>query len=293
MAKISTLLYYISLLPGCWNIVEICLAKISPFFPLQVYVTPVLELRRTDIPCMAIGQAQMCVILVLALETSGGNYVRGYSYAHDRERWRSFSGESCSRAAGASTDPDHSYYTLIARSESRWKKKDSQTFYLKSLVYILFRCNRYIQIHCPDHCLFTIVWNAVSWTIEKYWSPKKDPISVMGWVGLGGAMAQWCITPCSEVYSLAPTFARSSKALRSSRVTPANNPFHSCKYSTGTSRTIWYGHNCYCQFKERTSIPTIFDRFVLIYDKYNIYNIPQPPEQWSVHNLVTRQRSIQ
>ena len=109
-----------------------------------------LELRRTDIPCMAIGQAQMCVILVLALETSGGNYVRGYSYAHDRERWRSFSGESCSRAAGASTDPDHSYYTLIARSESRWKKKDSQTFYLKSLVYILFRCNRYIQIHCPD-----------------------------------------------------------------------------------------------------------------------------------------------
>ena len=35
------------------------------------------------------------------------------------------------------------------------------------------------QIHCPDYCLFTIVWNAVSWTIEKYWSPKKDPISVI------------------------------------------------------------------------------------------------------------------
>ena len=130
-----------------------------------------------------------------------------------------------------------------------------------------------------EFSLFGIVRNGVLWLI--------------GWVGLGCAMAQWCITPCSEVYSLAPTFARSSKALRSSRVIPANNPFHSCKYSTGTSRTIWYGHNCYCQFKERASIPTIFDWFVLIYDKYNIYNIPQPPEQWSVHNLVTRQRSIQ
>ena len=188
MAKISTLLYYISLLPGCWNIVEICLAKISPFFPLQVYVTPVLELRRTDIPCMAIGQAQMCVILVLALETSGGNYVRGYSYAHDRERWRSFSGESCSRAAGASTDPDHSYYTLIARSESRWKKKDSQTFYLKSLVYILFRCNRYIQIHCPDLTaslqLYDMLFLGPSRNIEVQKRTWSQLWVGLGWVGL-------------------------------------------------------------------------------------------------------------
>ena len=50
--------------------VKICLAEICAFFPLHVYVTPVLELRR-NIPCMAIGQAQMCVILVLVLETSG------------------------------------------------------------------------------------------------------------------------------------------------------------------------------------------------------------------------------
>ena len=71
-----------------------------------------------------------------------------------------------------------------------------------------------------------------------------------GWDGMGMTMAQWCITPCSKVYSLASTFARSSKALRSSKVIPANNPFHSCKYSTGTSRTIWYGCYCYCQFKE-------------------------------------------
>ena len=125
-----------------------------------------LELRRTDIPCMAIGQAQMCVILVLALETSGGNYVRGYSYAHDRERWRSFSGESCSRAAGASTDPDHSYYTLIARSESRWKKKDSQTFYLKSLVYILFRCNRYISQITASLQLYEMLFLGPSRNIE-------------------------------------------------------------------------------------------------------------------------------
>ena len=38
------------------------------------------------------------------------------------------------------------------------------------------------------------------------------------WVGLGGTMAQWCITPCSEVYSLAPTFSRSSNSETSTRV---------------------------------------------------------------------------
>ena len=34
--------------------VKICLAEICEFFPQQVYVTPVLKLRR-NIPCMAIG----------------------------------------------------------------------------------------------------------------------------------------------------------------------------------------------------------------------------------------------
>ena len=53
---------------------------------------------------------------------------------------------------------------------------------------------------------------------------------------------------------------RSSKALLSSRVIPANTPYHSCKYSTGTSRTIWYGYNCNCQFKE--SIQTYNIRLV-------------------------------
>ena len=42
--------------------------------------------------------------------------------------------------------------------------------------------------------------------------------SLLGWVGLGGTMAQWCITPCSEVYSLAPTFSRSSNSETSTRV---------------------------------------------------------------------------
>ena len=82
-----------------------------------------------------------------------------------------------------------------------------------------------------------------SCSIQRTWCCQYSS-SCSHHVGLGGTMAQWCITPCSEVYSLAPTFTRSSKALRSSRVIPANNPFHSCKYSTGTSRTIWYvpGH---------------------------------------------------
>ena len=53
------------------------------------------------------------------------------------------------------------------------------------------------------------------------------------WDGMGVTMAQLCITPCFKVYSFASTFAR--KALRSSKVIPTNNPFHSCKYSTGTS----------------------------------------------------------
>ena len=98
----------------------------------------------------------------------------------------------------------------------------------------------------------------------------------MGWMGM--TMAQWCITPCSKVYSLASTFARSSKALRSSKVIPANNPFHSCKYSTGTSRTIWYGCNCYCQFKE--GIQTYIIRLVctvLRWIQYLQYLVPQPP----------------
>ena len=73
----------------------------------------------------------------------------------------------------------------------------------------------------------------------------------MGWVGLGGTMAHHCITACSEECSLASTFARRSKALRSSKVIPANTPFHGCKYSTGTGRTIWYGCNCYCQILGR------------------------------------------
>ena len=37
-----------------------------------------------------------------------------------------------------------------------------------------------------------------------------------GWDGMGVTMAHYCITVCSKVYSLASTFTRSSKALRSS-----------------------------------------------------------------------------
>ena len=79
---------------------------------------------------------------------------------------------------------------------------------------------------------------------------SKKIWNYLGWVGLGLTVAQRCIAPLLRIVPWPPTFARSSKALRSSRVIPANNPFHSCKYSTGTSRTIWYGCYYYCQFKE-------------------------------------------
>ena len=48
-----------------------------------------------------------------------------------------------------------------------------------------------------------------------------------------GHPAHRCIAPLLRIVPWPPTFARSSKALRSSRVIPAKNPFLSCKYSTG------------------------------------------------------------
>ena len=63
-------------------------------------------------------------------------------------------------------------------------------------------------------------------------------VTIWLWDGMGVTMAHYCIQHVQRIVPWPPTFMRSSKALLSSRVIPAKNPYHGCKYSTGTSRTI-------------------------------------------------------
>ena len=79
--------------------------------------------------------------------------------------------------------------------------------------------------------------------VRKTWQPfvsNKEPFQAIERAfgfGFGGTAAHNCIAAYSKDYSLASNLqAKQHMASRSSRVIPANNPPHSCKYSTGVSQ---------------------------------------------------------
>ena len=109
-------------------------------------------------------------------------------------------------------------------------------------------CVLCVALICTEYALVVASDCCIGLSVNK--SVYAD--AGVGWVGLGGTLADRCITALSKNCSLASNFHAQQQglALHSSRVIPANNSLHGCKYSTGDSRTVW--SECYYnwQFKE-------------------------------------------
>ena len=82
-------------------------------------------------------------------------------------------------------------------------------------------------------------------------------------LGLGGLWHTDAKHPILRIVPWPLTFSLSSKASGSSRVIPANNPLHSCKYSTGMSQYNTMGDAIAIASLRKASPSTIFGWFVV------------------------------
>ena len=108
-------------------------------------------------------------------------------------------------------------------------------------------------------------------------------LSWLGWVGL------WLMNALHPSLRIVPwpTFRRSSKALRSSRVIPAKNSLHGCKYSTGDSRTVW--SECYYNWQLRKAfIPTLFQfvhySAINVFVRWGLQYHWHPHQSWALRH---------
>ena len=120
------------------------------------------------------------------------------------------------------------------------------------------------------------------WSTDTLWRSRSADL-VWVWFGFGETLAHNCIAAYSKDYSLASNLqAKQHMASRSSRVIPANNPPHSCKYSTGVSQynKVWMqlqlpveGRHPYLHYSVRTlgalvKILSLYSSKVLSWDDH-------------------------
>ena len=115
------------------------------------------------------------------------------------------------------------------------------SLYQDSSITYLSDCYLLLQEVWQHLCWTVLVQIRLCWEQNFKFGPKSAPCSdilafnIPAWVGLGltvARMLEWCSAPLLRIVPWTPTITLSSKALPSGEVYLANDPFHSCKYST-------------------------------------------------------------